>query len=43
MEVHWLGRLFLDFVEEALAPLGYRASLSEASSYRPIPTDPMRS
>jgi FkbM family methyltransferase len=39
VEVHWLGRLFLDFVEEALAPLGYRASTLGGEQ---LPADPDR-
>lgn len=39
IEVHWLGERFSDFVEERLAPIGYRAG---TLSGEPIPTEPQK-
>ncbi len=39
VEVHWLGASFPEFVEEALAPLGYTATTYEGA---PLPKGPER-
>jgi FkbM family methyltransferase len=39
VEVHWLGQSFLDYVDEAILPLGYSATTIER---HPLPTRPVR-
>jgi Methyltransferase FkbM domain len=39
IEVHWLGRPFVDYVNETLAPMGYTARTLDGGE---LPTDAAR-